>query len=208
METGTSETGTQGTNISELEGGTQETNKPESEGGKQSKEGDKSILGITKEQFEARIERAKQSAVKKYIVDLEQKKQKEMTEAERLKGLNETQKAQLQLENAQKRIAELEKANALADMTKQASLQLTDKLSMSVDADSLGFLVSEDADTTQANVDKFAQIVSDLADKKFKQASRGDTPNGFGGSKQSYAEKLAKQANSQKNVEFKNSLFK
>lgn len=163
---------------------------------------------ITKEQFEARLRRAEQAAVKNYKLEIQQQQDADKTQAEKLKGLNEVQKAQLELENAQKRIAELEKANVIADMTKEASVQLTEKLGLSVDASTLDFLVSEDADETQANVESFSKIVNDLSDKKFKQASRGDTPNGFGGAEQSFATKLAQRVNSKKNVEFKNSLFK
>lgn len=111
--------------------------------------------------------KAKRSAEKEY--------QAKMDEAEKLRQMNETQKAEYERKKQADYIAELEAKINRSGLEREASKMLSEG-GIPVDDKILGLVVKDTAESTQEAVESFVALVNDLADKKVSEKLKGKTP--------------------------------
>lgn len=112
---------------------------------------------------------------KKAVDAAEEKWRAEKDEADKLAEMNEDEKSAHEKETLLKRIAELEKKDNLAAMSKEASKMLSEA-SITGDDETLGFVVRDTAEATKSAVDKFISLVDKAAEEKTRQALSGKSP--------------------------------
>lgn len=115
--------------------------------------------------------KAKRSAEKEY--------KSKMEEAEKLRQMNETQKAEYEAEQREKHIKELEAKLNRIELEKEASKILSDS-NISVNDAILSFVVKDNAEDTKQAITAFSKIVDDLADKRVSEMLKGKTPSRTG----------------------------
>lgn len=98
-----------------------------------------------------------------------------LDEAEKLRKMNETQKAEYEQEKQRAYIAELEAKINRSGLEREASKMLSEG-GISVDDKILGFVVKDTAEATQEAVEGFVALVNELADKKVSEKLKGKTP--------------------------------
>ena len=111
--------------------------------------------------------KAKRSAEKEY--------QAKMDEAEKLRAMNETQKAEYEQEKQRAYIAELEAKINRSGLEREASKMLSEG-GIVVDDKILSIVVKDTAESTQEAVEGFVALVNELADKKVGEKLKGKTP--------------------------------
>ena len=111
--------------------------------------------------------KAKRSAEKEY--------QAKMDEAEKLRAMNESQKAEYEQEKQRAYIAELEAKINRSGLEREASKMLSEG-GIVADDKILGIVVKDTAERTQEAVESFVALVNDLADKKVGEKLKGKTP--------------------------------
>ncbi|ERI05144.1 DUF4355 domain-containing protein [Atopobium sp. oral taxon 810] len=86
-----------------------------------------------------------------------QKQQDEkVAEAQKLAEMNATQKAEYERDQLQKHLDELERSNAISDMVSESRKQLSQR-NIDLPDELVQMLVADDAETTKARVDSFAE---------------------------------------------------
>lgn len=116
--------------------------------------------------------------ISKKFAEWEKKRQKEeakFKEAQKLKNMTEQEKKDLEFKQLQEKIAKYEKQATLGEMSKVARSILVDE-EISVNDELLANLVSEDADTTKANVENFAKIFKAAVQKEVAAKLRHEPP--------------------------------
>lgn len=113
--------------------------------------------------------------ISKKFAEMQSKKEKEVAEAKKLAEMNAQEQAEYKLQEANKRIAEFERKEALAEMTKTARAMLADS-NITVSDDLLAMMVSTDAATTKAAIDSFTKMYNEAVENKVKERLRGETP--------------------------------
>lgn len=111
----------------------------------------------------ARAEKDRQKAVEKE------------REAAKLEKMDAQQKTEYKLKEAEKRIAEYERKDTLAEMTKTARKMLSDN-NISVPDEVLTMLVNTNAEETKAAVDGFAKVFKAAVDAEVKARLKGAPP--------------------------------
>lgn len=101
--------------------------------------------------------------------------QEKLDEAEKLRAMNESQKAENEQEKQRAYIAELEAKINRSGLEREASKMLSGG-SIVVDDKILGLVVKDTAEKTQEAVESFVALVNDLADKKVGEKLKGKTP--------------------------------
>lgn len=109
-----------------------------------------------------------------------EKKNREISEAQRLAEMNAQQKAEYERDRANKELAELRRMNAMTEMEKAAREMLAAKDVRVSDA-VLTALVREDAQTTKAAVDGFAEAFSAAVEKAVADKLRTTAPRAGAG---------------------------
>lgn len=102
-------------------------------------------------------------------------KSKKAAEAQRLKNMTDEEKRAHELKVLQEKIASYEKREAVGEMTKVARGILSDS-KISVNEELLASLVTEDAETTKANVENFVKYFNDAVQKAVAEKLRGNKP--------------------------------
>lgn len=115
--------------------------------------------------------KAKRSAEKEY--------KSKMEEAEKLRQMNETQKAEYEAEQREKHIKDLETKLNRIELEKEASKILSES-NISVNDAILSFVVKDNAEDTKQAITAFSQVVDDLADKRVSEMLKGKTPSRTG----------------------------
>ena len=100
--------------------------------------------------------------------------------------MTEQEKKDLEFKQLQEKIAKYEKQATLGEMSKVARSILADE-EISVNDELLANLVSEDADTTKANVENFAKIFKAAVQKEVAAKLRHEPP------KKGYKTKMTKE---------------
>ena len=113
-------------------------------------------------------------AAKEQQKAVEEAKAKEK-EAAKLEKMDAQQKAEYQLSEANKKIAEYERKETLAEMTKTARKMLSDK-NISVSDDVLAMLVNTNAEETKAAIEGFAKAFDSAVEAKVKERLKGAPP--------------------------------
>ena len=98
-----------------------------------------------------------------------------MDEAEKLRKMNETQKAEYEQEKQKAYIAELEAKINRSGLEREASKMLSEG-GIVADEKILGIVVKDTAERTQEAVESFVALVNELADKKVGEKLKGKTP--------------------------------
>lgn len=107
--------------------------------------------------------------------------QKKVDEAAKLAKMDAQQKAEYQLAEANKRLAEYERKEAISEMMKTARQMLADK-NITVGDDLVSMLVSENAEQTKGSIDSFAAAYTSAVEAAVKERLRGEPPRkGQGG---------------------------
>ena len=101
--------------------------------------------------------------------------QEKLDEAEKLRAMNETQKAEYEQEKQREYIAELEAKINRSGLEREASKMLSEG-GIVTDDKILGLVVKDTAEATQEAVESFVALVNDLADKKVGEKLKGKTP--------------------------------
>lgn len=101
--------------------------------------------------------------------------QEKLDEAEKLRQMNETQKAEYEQEKQRAYIAELEAKINRSGLEREASKMLSEG-GIIADEKILGLIVKDTAESTQEAVESFVALVNDLADKKVGEKLKGKTP--------------------------------
>ena len=101
--------------------------------------------------------------------------QEKLDEAEKLRAMNESQKAEYEQEKQRAYIAELEAKINRSGLEREASKMLSGG-GLIVDDKILGLVVKDTAEKTQEAVESFVALVNDLADKKVGEKLKGKTP--------------------------------
>lgn len=101
--------------------------------------------------------------------------QEKLDEAEKLRAMNESQKAEYEQEKQRAYIAELEAKINRSGLEREASKMLSEG-GIVADDKILGLVVKDTAERTQEAVDSFVALVNDLADKKVGEKLKGKTP--------------------------------
>ena len=101
--------------------------------------------------------------------------QEKLDEAEKLRQMNETQKAEYEQEKQRAYIAELEAKINRSGLEREASKMLSEG-GIAVDDKILGLVVKDTAESTQEAVESFVALVNALADKKVSEKLKGKTP--------------------------------
>ena len=101
--------------------------------------------------------------------------QEKLDEAEKLRQMNETQKAEYEQEKQRAYIAELEAKINRSGLEREASKMLSEG-GIVADEKILGIVVKDTAERTQEAVESFVALVNELADKKVNEKLKGKTP--------------------------------
>ena len=101
--------------------------------------------------------------------------QEKLDEAEKLRAMNETQKAEYEQEKQRAYIAELEAKINRSGLEREASKMLSEG-GIVADDKILGIVVKDTAERTQEAVEGFVALVNELADKKVGEKLKGKTP--------------------------------
>lgn len=116
------------------------------------------------------------------FAEWQKKKEQEIAEAEKLAKMNAEEKAnhnaQKEKERADKaeaRIAELEKKDALAEMSKTARKMLADE-GINISDELLSVLVTPEAEATQTSIKNFVKLFKAEVEKGIKAQATGTTP--------------------------------
>ena len=101
--------------------------------------------------------------------------QEKLDEAEKLRAMNESQKAEYEQEKQRAYIAELEAKINRSGLEREASKMLSEG-GIVTDDKILGLVVKDTAEATQEAVESFVALVNDLADRKVGEKLKGKTP--------------------------------
>lgn len=127
--------------------------------------------------------------------------EEKVTEAEKLKKMSDDEKKEYQLEQAQKRIQELEEKESVRAIEKQVVSDLKEK-GVDPNDDILDLLVSPNAEETKKRFEQFVGVVEEIKTNAREEAAKrlgGRTP--LGGNKEtepSIGAKLAKKSGENK----------
>lgn len=129
----------------------------------------------------------------KKFAEWEKKQQKKTSEAERLGKMTAEEKASERIKALEDKLAEAERKEARAAMTKEARAILH-TANINVSDELLANLVSDDAESTQSAVKSFISLFKAEVEKGIKEAYKGETPK-KGGTSSLTAEQIMKVTN-------------
>lgn len=156
---------------------------------------DDNKIVLTPEQLAERIDRAARKAVREA--------EKKQSEAERLAGMTKAQREAEERDALQKRIEELESAQVRSEMTGQARAKLSEAGIQTSD-EMISVLVTNDAESTMANIDLFTAEVQKAAEKSWQKARIGETPSSASGAQNgeelSFGKRMAQKYASKQNT--------
>ena len=134
---------------------------------------------------QAEFDRRMQKAIDTAVTNAQSKWQaltdNKLTEAEKLAKMNREQKAEYKASKLEKQLEDMERKNALVEMSKTARKLLADE-EINISDDLLSHLVSADAADTKASVESFAKMYKGAVQEAVKDALKGNPPKvGTGG---------------------------
>lgn len=121
----------------------------------------------TDEEVDAIIERK--------LARWKKQREQEVAEAAKLAEMNATQKLEYERDQANKKLAEYQRRDAVRQMTDESRKQLREA-GVDVSDDVVSMLVGEDAEATKAAVDGFAAAFKDAVEAEVKRRLAGGTP--------------------------------
>lgn len=118
----------------------------------------------------------------KKFAQWQEKKQREVEEAEKLAKMSEQEKAEHQRDELQKELDALKKEKALSEMSKTARKLLAEK-NITVSDELLSMMVTTDATETKTAIDSFAKLFEETVENAVKERLRGEVPKTSTGAK-------------------------
>lgn len=103
------------------------------------------------------------------------KKEKELDEAKKLAQMDERQKAEYERDVLKRELSELKKENTRAKMAKTAREMLSEK-NIAIGDDLVSILITDEAESTKANVDQFSSLFQDAVEKAVAERLKSKTP--------------------------------
>lgn len=113
--------------------------------------------------------------VQSALRDFAQQQQAQQTEAEKLAGMNGTQRLEYERDNYKNQLEQLQKQMNLSQMQAAARSMLAEKHIHAADG-LISAIVTEDAETTKKNVEDFAKMFTDAVEAAVKERLKSDTP--------------------------------
>lgn len=114
--------------------------------------------------------------INKKFAEWEKRQKKTEDEAARLAGMNAQQRVEHERDELEKKYNDLLKQNTIATLTVQARKMLSDGGVSGIPDELVAVLVTEDADTTKANVDAFTKLFKQAVQEAVKAANRKPSP--------------------------------
>lgn len=106
------------------------------------------------------------------------KKEKELDEAKKLAQMDERQKAEYERDVLKRELSELKKENTRAKMAKTARAMLSEK-NIAIGDDLVSILITDEAESTKANVDQFSSLFQDAVEKAVAERLKSKTPTNY-----------------------------
>lgn len=113
--------------------------------------------------------------VQSALRDFAQQQQAQQTEAEKLAGMNGTQRLEYERDSYKNQLEQLQKQMNLSQMQATARTMLAEKHIHATDG-LICAIVTEDAETTKKNVEDFAKMFTDAVEAAVKERLKSDTP--------------------------------
>jgi hypothetical protein len=113
--------------------------------------------------------------VQNALRDFAQQQQAQQTEAEKLAGMNGTQRLEYERDSYKNQLEQLQKQMNLSQMQAAARSMLAEKHIHAADG-LICAIVTEDAETTKKNVEDFAKMFTDAVEAAVKERLKSDTP--------------------------------
>ena len=113
--------------------------------------------------------------VQSALRDFAQQQQAQQTEAEKLAGMNGTQRLEYERDSYKNQLEQLQKQMNLSQMQATARTMLAEKHIHATDG-LISAIVTEDAETTKKNVEDFAKMFTDAVEAAVKEHLKSDTP--------------------------------
>ena len=133
------------------------------------------VEGATKTFTQSEVDELIKKRLAKQEKSFDKRMQEKLDEAEKLRQMNETQKAEYEQEKQRAYIAELEAKINRSGLEREASKMLSEG-GIVADEKILGIVVKDTAERTQEAVESFVALVNELADKKVGEKLKGKTP--------------------------------
>lgn len=132
-------------------------------------------------EFDRRIAKATQTAIKNAREKWELETDDKLTEAEKLARMSKEQKAEYKANKLQAELDEMKRKEAVAELTKTARKLLSDE-NINVPDELLTYIVGKDADETKTSVEAFKKLFNETVSAELKKNARQETPGEGGGS--------------------------
>ena len=113
--------------------------------------------------------------VQSALRDFAQQQQAQQTEAEKLAGMNGTQRLEYERDSYKNQLEQLQKQMNLSQMQAAARSMLAEKHIHAADG-LICAIGTEDAETTKKNVEDFAKMFTDAVEAAVKERLKSDTP--------------------------------
>ena len=133
------------------------------------------VEGAQKTFTQSEVDELIKKRLAKQEKSFDKRMQEKLDEAEKLRQMNETQKAEYEQEKQRAYIAELEAKINRSGLEREASKMLSEG-GIVADDKILGIVVKDTAERTQGAVESFVALVNELADKKVGEKLKGKTP--------------------------------
>jgi len=133
------------------------------------------VEGAQKTFTQSEVDELIKKRLAKQEKSFDKRMQEKLDEAEKLRAMNETQKAEYEQEKQRAYIAELEAKINRSGLEREASKMLSEG-GIVADEKILGIVVKDTAERTQEAVESFVALVNELADKKVGEKLKGKTP--------------------------------
>lgn len=128
----------------------------------------------------------------KKIAKWKKEQEKAVKEAEKLAGMNAQEKAEHERDTLQARIDELEKKEAIANMTKEARNMLVSE-GINASDEILSMIVTDDAEAVKAAVESFSKLFKEEVENAVKKRLAGETPRAGSGTQQTVISEIDKR---------------
>ena len=133
------------------------------------------VEGAQKTFTQSEVDELIKKRLAKQEKSFDKRMQEKLDEAEKLRAMNESQKAEYEQEKQRAYIAELEAKINRSGLEREASKMLSEG-GIVADDKILGIVVKDTAERTQEAVEGFVALINELADKKVGEKLKGKTP--------------------------------
>lgn len=124
---------------------------------------------------QAELDEIVQKRVAKAERRFDRKLQEQLDEAEKLRNMNEVQKAQYEKDKQDQEIADLKAQLKRRDLESETTKVLSEK-GIVADESILGLLVRDDAEQTLEAIHQFEATINTIVDKRLQDMLKGETP--------------------------------